>query len=48
MTITYTGAAPFPNKSTQYVGELVFEGTVLQDINHELGRVLATNLNKYQ
>ncbi|REG78506.1 DUF6443 domain-containing protein [Algoriphagus antarcticus] len=48
MNVTYQGTGGFPNKTVHYVGELVFEGTVLQDINHELGRVLANNGNKYQ
>lgn len=49
LTVSYhstsTGTA---TKTLQYIGELVFENSVLSDINHEFGRVLATASNKYQ
>jgi hypothetical protein len=49
MTVSYhstSGGAA--TKTMQYVGELVFQNNVLTDINHEFGRVLANNDNKYQ
>jgi hypothetical protein len=48
MTQVYQGTGGFPNKTVQFVGELVFENGSLTDINHELGRVLANNSFKYQ
>ncbi|EON78080.1 hypothetical protein ADIS_1277 [Lunatimonas lonarensis] len=48
MTVSYTGTNGFPNRTQQYVGELVFEGTTLKEIRHEYGRVLADAGYRYQ
>src|SRR5690606_25734796 len=48
MTVAYQGSGDFPNKTLQYVGELVFEGSSLKEIRHGSGRVLADAGYKYQ
>ena len=49
MTVTYQGTmVGFPNKTLQYVGELVFEGSTLKEISHGSGRVLADADFRYQ
>jgi RHS repeat-associated protein len=49
MTVNYQGnTGNFPNKTLQYVGELVFEGTTLKEISHGAGRVLVDGDFRYQ
>jgi hypothetical protein len=48
MKVAYSGSGDFPNKTLDYVGELVFEDSSLKEIRHGSGRVLADAGYRYQ